>query len=48
MTTLVSHYLDSVRDNLRLDYSSERAIIGELETHIQDRLEELRQSGLSE
>jgi len=48
VTTLLSHYLDSVRDNLRLDHSSETEIIDELETHIQDRVEELKQSGLSE
>ncbi len=48
MATVLSHYLDIVRNNLRLDHSSEQTIISELETHIQDRLEELRQKGLSE
>jgi len=48
MVTILSHYLDRVRDNLRLDPSSEREVTSELETHIEDRLQELRQSGLSE
>jgi len=48
VVTELSHYLDSVKYNLRLDPSSEREITSELETHIEDRLQELRQSGLSE
>ncbi|MBA7645699.1 hypothetical protein ES703_53457 [subsurface metagenome] len=48
MVTELNHYLDSVRDNLRLDLSSEREVTSELETHIEDRLQELRQAGLSE
>jgi len=48
VVTELSHYLDSVRDNLRLDSSSEREVTSELETHIEDRLQELRQAGLSE
>jgi len=48
MVTVVSHYLDTVRDNLRLDLSDEREVIHELETHIEDRLEELKETGLSE
>ena len=48
MVTVLSHYLDSIRDNLRLDFSTEREVISELETHIEDRLEELKDNGLSE
>jgi len=48
VVTELSHYLDSVRDNLRLDLSAEREVVNELETHINDRLQELRQAGLSE
>ena len=48
MVTELNHYLDSVRDNLRLDLSSEREVTSELETHIDERLHELRQAGLSE
>jgi len=48
MVTILSRYLDSIRGNLRLDPSSEREVTSELETHIEDRLQELRQAGLSE
>ena len=48
MVTELSHYLDSIKYHLRLDPSSEREVTSELETHIEDRLQELRQSGLSE
>jgi len=48
VTTALSHYLDSVRQNLRLDRSLEREVIQELETHIEDELQELKESGLSE
>ena len=48
MTTIVSHYLDSVRDNLRLDFSAEREVISELRAHIEDKLQELKDAGLSE
>ena len=48
MVTELDRYLDSVRDNLRLGLSVEREVTSELETHINDRLQELRQSGLSE
>lgn len=48
MTTVLSHYLDNIRDNLRLDFSSEKEVIHELQTHIEDELQELREAGLSE
>jgi len=48
VTTVLSQYLDNIRDNLKLDLASEREVIGELETHIEDRLEEMRKAGLSE
>jgi len=48
VTTIISHYLDSIRDGLRLDASSQREIISELETHIEDELQELKGAGLSE
>jgi len=48
MLTVLSNYLESIRDNLRLDHSSEKEVIQELETHIEDEVEELRESGLSE
>jgi hypothetical protein len=48
MTTALGQYLDDVRDNLRLDLSSEREVLSELRTHIEDRPEEMREAGLSE
>jgi len=48
VVTELNHYLDSIRYNLRLDPSSEQEVTSELETHINDRLQELRQAGLSE
>jgi hypothetical protein len=48
VVTALSHYLDSVRQNLRLDHSLESEVIHELETHIEDECQELREAGLSE
>jgi len=48
VTTQLSHYLESIRANLRLDLSDEREVINELETHIEDELQELKEAGLSE
>ena len=48
MATALSHYLNSVRANSRLDLPSEREVITELETHIEDKLDELKETGLSE
>lgn len=48
MTTELIEYLKDIKDNLRLNLSEEREVIDELETHIEDSLQELTQSGLSE
>ena len=48
MTTVLIHYLENIRDKLRLDSSEEIEVINELETHIEDRLQELKEAGLSE
>lgn len=48
MAGILSQYLDSVRANLRMDFSAEREVIAELETHVEDRFQELIESGLSE
>ncbi len=48
MTTQLTQYLEDVRRNLKLNVSDEREIIDELETHIEDKLQELSESGLSE
>lgn len=48
MTSALSEYLDTIRNNLRLDFISEREILSELQTHIEDKLEEMREAGLPE
>ena len=48
VTIVLSHYLDAVRDSLRLDFLSEKEVINELQTHIEDEFQELREAGLSE
>ena len=48
MSTALSHYLEIIRDNLRLTPSDEKEVINELETHIEERLQELKETGLSE
>ena len=48
MTITLSYYLDSIRDNLRLDPYTEREVIQELGTHIEDKLQELKDNGLSD
>lgn len=44
----VRSYLDDVRSHLHLDPVTERRIVRELYTYFQERVEELRQTGLSE
>ncbi len=48
MIAAMGHYLESIRDNLRLDLSIEKEVMSELEAHIEDRLQELEDTGLSE
>ncbi len=48
MTTALSQYLECVRENLRLGLVSEREVISELQTHIEDNVEEMKEAGLSE
>jgi len=48
VVTALSSYIDNVRDNLRLERSVTNEVIQELETHIEDELQELKDSGLSE
>jgi hypothetical protein len=47
LRTGLYRYMQSVRENLRLDPSSEKEIIRELETHVEDRCSEMEKSGLS-
>ena len=44
----VSRYLEDVRNNLRLDREAESEVIQELQSHIEDRLSEMAEAGLSE
>ncbi len=48
MTTALNHYLEIIRANLRIDLAEEKEVISELEMHIEDKLQELKESGLSE
>jgi len=48
VTQELTHYLESIRYTSKLSPSDEREVISELETHIEDKLQELTDSGLSE
>ncbi len=48
MTGVLGHYLDSIRNNLRLDRSIETEVMSELESHVEDELQELKKAGVSE
>ncbi len=48
MITLLGQYLEEVKGDLRLDPEVEQEVLRELESHIEDRFEELREAGLSE
>ncbi len=48
MTTTLESYLESIRSGLRLGPAEEREVISELRTHIEDSLQELKETGLSE
>ena len=48
MVTAQSHYLEMVRENLKLDRSTEQEVIQELAAHIEDEVQELRATGLSD
>lgn len=47
MSGTVKRYLDEVRGRLRLDHQAETEVISELETHIEDRLTEMTEAGMS-
>jgi hypothetical protein len=44
----LSQYLQTVRQNLRLDPREEREILREIEAHVEDKCQEMRNTGLSE
>ena len=49
MATPLDRYLKDVRENLRLDaMAEEEEVLTEIETHAEDRFQEMKESGLSE
>jgi len=46
--TVLGHYLDTVKDNLKLAPEEKQEVLKELESHIEDRFQEFRETGLSE
>jgi hypothetical protein len=48
MTRDLTQYLESIRTSARLELNDEPCIMSELKAHIEDKLHELRESGLSE
>jgi len=48
MVTRLTHYLDSLRTCLRLDSRVKKDVLKELYTHLEDKSQELKESGLSE
>ena len=44
----LNQYLENIRSNARLEYTDETGMMSEIEAHIEDRLEELTASGLTE
>ncbi len=46
MSTIINEYLDDIRTNLRLEAPEEQEIMSELSTHIEDEVQELKNSGL--
>jgi hypothetical protein len=47
MTLDLTRYLDNIRSNARLERSDETIIMSELEAHIEDKIQELTDSGLT-
>jgi hypothetical protein len=48
VSVIIEEYLDDVKNNLRLETSTEKEIINELATHIEDEVRELESNGLRE
>jgi len=47
MTLDLTQYLENIKSNARLEHTDETVIMGELEAHIEDRVQELTNSGLT-
>ena len=48
MSTIINEYLDSVKNNLRLEAGEEKEVLSELATHIEDEVQDLKKEGLKE
>lgn len=48
MKTKLTQYIQNLKDHLTMDPASEKDVIHELETHVEDSCQELQNSGLSE
>ena len=48
MALELSHYLEHIRCDSKLNLSDEREVISELQAHIEDRIQEMKEAGLSE
>jgi hypothetical protein len=48
MTSELAQYLESIRSSAKLENSDETGVMSELEAHIEDKLQELTESGLTE
>jgi hypothetical protein len=46
--TELNRYLQTIRENLRLDPASEKEILREIESHIEDSCLEMQKTGMSE
>ena len=44
----IDTYLNQIKSNLHLDPTTERKVLGELETYFQDKIEDLQIEGLTE
>jgi hypothetical protein len=44
----LNRYIDDIKDNLRLDKAEESEVISEIQTHIEDEYQDMRNAGLSE
>ncbi|HJX70212.1 MAG TPA: permease prefix domain 1-containing protein, partial [Dehalococcoidia bacterium] len=48
MSTELKHYLDNIKANLELDPSLEKEVLRELYTHLEEKIAELKETGLSD
>ena len=48
MTPELIQYLENIKHDSKLDHSDETVVISELETHIEEKIQELMESGLTE